>query len=120
MLFVNEPGRRKGRSSQSGGSGPPRGLLSTGMKRIARTAHSGDVEIEVDGEAYRGHYSVTDGATPKIRVTASGPWLPGFRVAHVDGMAVVDHARTLLREIVTEAAVRQRVRDARRRGPGVA
>jgi hypothetical protein len=87
------------------------------MTRIARTAQSGDVEIEVDGEAYQGHYSVTDGVTPKIRVTASGPWLPGFRTAQVGGRAVEDHARLLLREIVTEAAVRRRVRDARGRGP---
>ena len=88
------------------------------MRRIARTAHSGEVEIEVDGKPYQGHYSVTDGATPRIRVTACGPWLPGFRVASVGARAVDEQARLLLREIVTEAAAGRRVHDARRGGTG--
>ncbi len=88
------------------------------MRRIARTAQSGEVEIEVDGKPHRGHYSVTDGATPRIRVTASGPWLPGFRVARVGAAAVDEQARSLLREIVTESAAKRRVHDARRGGTG--
>lgn len=88
------------------------------MTRIARTTHSGDVEIEVDGQMYQGHYSVTDGASPKVRVTASGPWLPGFRVAKVGGMAVDEQARSLLREIVTESAAGRRIRDVRRGAHG--
>ncbi len=78
------------------------------MGRIARTAQSGEVEIEVEGETYRGHYSVTDGARPQVRVSASGPWLPGFRMARLGGMAVDDRARGLLREIVTVEARKKR------------
>lgn len=81
------------------------------MKRVARTAESGNIEIEVDGKTYQGHYSVTDGATPKVRVTASGPWLPGFRAAEVGRMAADDVARSLLRAIVKDAARRVRPRD---------
>ena len=79
------------------------------MPRTGRTAQSGEVEIELDGEKYRGHYSVTGGPAPKLRVSAAGPWLAGFRVAPVGILGVEDLARALLRQIVT-VATRQRLK----------